>query len=232
MCDGEPVSANRPEPGDTVAGDRERGLEAIARFASVSRETVASLDNYADELRKWSRAKNLVGPDTLAFLWTRHIADCAQVVDCVPDARRFVDLGSGAGLPGVVVAILMNGKAGADVRLVESNGRKCAFLRAAARRCGAPARVHCERISAFVATWREPVDVVTARAVAPLGDLLEMACPLIQRGAVAVFHKGQDVARELTEASTCWKFSYRLAESRTQAGSALVVIDDCVRKSA
>ncbi|WP_436643728.1 16S rRNA (guanine(527)-N(7))-methyltransferase RsmG [Microbaculum sp. FT89] len=212
--------------------DRADGLALVRGLVDVSRETEAKLDNYVDELKKWSKAKNLVGPDTLSSLWTRHIADCAQAVACAPGARRWVDLGSGAGLPGMVVAILMAEKSGAAVHLVESLSGKCAFLRAAARRTGAPATVHCERIETFVERWHDPVDVVTARALAPLEKLLKMAAPMIARGAIAVFHKGQDVERELTRASTCWRFSYRLVPSRTQAGSALVIVDDCVRKSA
>ena len=212
--------------------NRKAGLALIRDFVDVSRETEVRLDNYGDELRKWSPAKNLVGPDTLSSLWTRHIADCAQAVACMPGARRWVDLGSGAGLPGLIVAILIADREGADVRLVESSSGKCAFLRAATRRTGAPATVHCVRIEDFVDNWREPVDVVTARALAPLEKLLEMAAPLIARGAIAVFHKGQDVGRELTEASRCWTFSHTLIPSRTQSGSALVIINDCVRKSA
>jgi 16S rRNA (guanine527-N7)-methyltransferase len=143
-----------------------------------------------------------------------------------------VDLGSGAGLPGLVIAALIASRPGADVRLVESNTGKCAFLRSAIRRAGLPGHVHCERIEAFVKAWRDPVDVVSARALAPLTDLLAMALPLLERGAIAVFHKGQDVERELTRAATCWTFSYRLVPSRTQAGSALVIVDDCAAKKA
>ncbi len=227
------MAGRRPDRRTIDSGaDRAAGLAQLRDLTDVSRETEERLDNYADELQKWSKAKNLVGPETLSSLWTRHIADSAQAVACAPDALRWVDLGSGAGLPGMIVAILIAGRSGADVRLVESLSGKCAFLRAAIRRTGAPATVHCERIEDFVEGWREPVDAVTARALAPLEKLLAMAAPLIARGAKAVFHKGQDVERELTEAATYWKFSYRLVASRTQPGSALVIVDDCVRKSA
>jgi 16S rRNA (guanine527-N7)-methyltransferase len=212
--------------------DRTAGLAIARSLADVSRETELRLDNYVDELRKWSKAKNLVGPETLSSLWTRHVADSAQAVNCAPNARRWVDLGSGGGLPGLIIAALIADRDGTSVDLVESNGKKCAFLRSAVRKMGVPAKVHCDRIEQFFAKWDEPVDVVTARALAPLEKLLEMAEPLLARGAITVFHKGQDVERELTQAATCWKFSYKLVPSRTQPGSALVIVDDCVRKSA
>ncbi len=216
----------------TDENDRAAGLAIVRSLIDVSRETERRLDNYVDELRKWSKTKNLVGPETLSSLWIRHVADSAQTVNCAPDARRWVDLGSGAGLPGLIIAALIADRDGASVDLVESNGKKCAFLRSAARKMAVPARIHCERIEDFTANRHDPVDAVTARALAPLEKLLQMAAPLIARGAIAVFHKGQDVERELTQASICWKCSYKLVPSRTQPGSALVIVDDCVRKSA
>jgi len=212
--------------------DRTEGLALIRGFMPVSRETEARLDNYVDELKKWSKSRNLVGPETLSSLWTRHVADSAQAVDCLPDATRWMDLGSGAGLPGLVIACLIADKTDARVDLVESNGGKCAFLRAAARATGAPARVHNKRLEAVISDWSEPLDVVTARALAPLEKLLGMTAPLIAKGVIAVFHKGQDIDSELTQASTCWRFNHRLVPSRTRPGSALVIIDDCERKSA
>ncbi|MEJ8574952.1 16S rRNA (guanine(527)-N(7))-methyltransferase RsmG [Microbaculum marinum] len=201
-------------------------------FVTVSRETEARLDAFAAHLRRWTRAKNLVGPDTLKNLWTRHIADSAQVVALMPEARRWVDLGAGAGFPGLVVASLVCGDLGSRVDLVESNGRKCAFLRSAARETGVPATVHCDRIERFATDWSGAADVVTARALAPLVKLLDLTAPLIQKGCVGVFHKGQDVERELTEASTYWTFAHELVSSRTPGGGALVIVRDCERKSA
>jgi 16S rRNA (guanine527-N7)-methyltransferase len=227
MCAGADMAGTWPEP----AADREAGLSIIEGLVPVSRETRHRLDDYADELARWNRAKNLVSTDTLQSLWTRHIADSAQVLACAPQARRWLDLGSGAGLPGLVVAILVSDSPDAEVRLVESNGRKCAFLRTAARRTGAPVVVHNQRIEDFVAENDVSFDVVTARALAPLPKLLEMAYPLLRTGARGIFHKGQDVERELTEASTCWTFNYQLVASRTRPGSALVVIDDCTART-
>lgn len=217
---------------DRQYDDRAAGLALIRSFLPVSRETEARLDGFAAHLRRWARAKNLVGPDTLTRLWTRHIADSAQVLAAMPEARHWLDLGSGAGFPGLVVANLIAGEPGARVDLVESNGRKCAFLRSAARETRAPAIVHCERIEKFVANWDGATGVVTARALAPLAKLLDLTAPLFEKGCVGVFHKGQDVERELTEASTCWTFSYELVPSRTSGGGALVILRDCERKTA
>lgn len=209
--------------------DRAAGLALLGGLVDVSRETVEALDRYADTLARWNAAKNLVGSETLARLWTRHIADSAQALACAPAAARWADLGSGAGFPGMVVAILLAGRAGANVDLVESNGRKCAFLRAVQRETGAAATVRCMRIEAYAAEARS-IDAVSARALAPLDRLLALAYPLLRAGAVGVFHKGQDVERELTEASICWKFSHELVPSRTQPGAALVIVRDCAPK--
>ncbi len=209
--------------------DRERGIAMIGEMMDVSRETMDRLDNYVALLEKWQRAKNLVGSDTLARAWTRHVADSAQALAAVPDAKRWLDLGSGAGFPGVVTAILLAGVPGAGVDLIESNARKCAFLRAAIRETGAPARVHCGRIDDVLAGWRDPVQAISARALAPLPDLVAMTAALIENGAVGVFHKGQDVEGELTATSRYWKLSVDLVASRTDPCARLVIVRDAVR---
>ena len=168
------------------ADDRGRALSLI----SVSRETEERLAVYADLLGRWQRVKNLVAPSTLPDLWTRHIADSAQIVTFAPAARRWADLGSGAGLPGLVVALLLAGTPGAEVHLVEANARKCAFLREAARACAAPAVVHNGRI-ADVLPDLAAVDVLTARALAPLPRLVEMGKILLERGSTAIFLKSR-----------------------------------------
>lgn len=213
-----------------MSEDRADGLALIQSIAPVSRETVERLDRYAETLARWSKAKNLVGPDTLAHLWVRHIADSVQAQACLPGARRWADLGSGAGLPGLVIAILLAAEAGATVDLVESNGRKCGFLRAAQRETGARATVRCMRIEDYAANPPADIEAVSARALAPLDRLIALAYPLLAAGAVGVFHKGQDVERELTEASRCWTFTHELVPSRTQAGAAIVILRDCVAK--
>jgi 16S rRNA (guanine527-N7)-methyltransferase len=175
-------------PSNDGDADRRTGLALVP----VSRETEERLAVHVDLLRRWQRVKNLVGPSTLQQVWTRHVADTAQLVDLAPEARRWVDLGSGAGFPGLVIAILLHGKPGAHVDLIESNERKCAFLRDVVRATGAPAQVHCGRIEAVVPLLDGAVDVVTARALAPLPMLLGLSQTLLGRGAVGMFPKGEE----------------------------------------
>ncbi len=190
-------------------------------LARVSRETGARLDTYVAELARWQTVKNLVGPSTLSEIWARHVDDCLQIVDLAPDgARRWLDLGSGAGLPGLIVAIA--GPQGTQVDLVESNGRKCAFLRAAARATGAPVRVHQARLESVIPGLSGKVDVVTARALAPLKDLIAWCDPLWRSGTVGLFMKGQDVESELTEASKSWMIQYDLIPSRSDPKGRIV----------
>ncbi len=165
---------------------------AALSLVPVSRETEDRLTAYVDLLRRWQRIKNLVGASTLDTVWTRHIADSAQLVALAPDARAWVDLGSGAGFPGLVVAVLLRGRPDARVELIESNERKCAFLREAVRVTGAPARVHAGRIEAALPSVQQPVDIVTARALAPLPDLLALSKPLLDGGATGLFLTGDE----------------------------------------
>src|SRR5690606_13977442 len=137
-------------------------------------------------------------------------ADCAQVVAVLPPARRWVDLGSGAGLPGLVTAILLEEHAESHVTLVEANARKCAFLRAAAQACGVDVDIRNARIEDFVTHRTGSYDGVSARALAPLDSLIRLSAPWLAEGAVGVFHKGQDVESELTAASTYWNINAEL----------------------
>jgi 16S rRNA (guanine527-N7)-methyltransferase len=203
-----------------LSADRAQAL----RLVPVSRETADSLDNVLDLLLKWQRTTNLVAPSTLPTVWTRHVADSLQLVALAPQARVWVDLGSGAGFPGLVIACALAGQAGARVHLVESNAKKAAFLREAVRASGAPAIVHGMRIDDFVAQLRDTPDAVTARALAPLTDLLAMAYPLLKRGALGLFPKGQDVDAELTEAAKCWNIQSALMPSRTDPKGRIVVV--------
>lgn len=188
----------------------------------VSRETLASLERYVEELRRWQRIKNLVGPGTLDQVWTRHIADSLQLAGLAPEAKRWLDLGSGAGLPGLPLAILGQGRAGFHVHLVESNARKCAFLRHAARACAAPVTVHEARLEAVIPGLVGAVDVVTARALAPLGQLIAWTAPLLKSGITGLFPKGREVEAELTEARKSWTFEADLVPSQTDAAARIV----------
>jgi 16S rRNA (guanine527-N7)-methyltransferase len=175
-------------------------------------------------LVEWQRRVNLIAPSTEPKLWTRHVADSLQLLALAPQARIWVDLGSGAGFPGLVIACALAETPGAHVHLVESNAKKAAFLREATRATGAPAVIHGVKIADFVENAPEPIEAVTARALAPLTELLAAAYPLLIRGAVGLFPKGQDVAAELTEAAKCWRIQATLALSRTDPKARIVVV--------
>jgi 16S rRNA (guanine527-N7)-methyltransferase len=196
---------------------------ALALFP-VSRETEARLDRFVDVLLSWQSRLNLIAPSTRRAVWTRHIADSLQLLPLAPDARTWADFGAGGGFPGVVVACALAGKPGAVVHLVESNGKKAAFLREAVRETGVPAVIHQERAEKFAETCAEPVHVVTARALAPLKTLCDQAFPLMRRGALALFPKGQDVDAELTDAAKYWRLEATKVPSKTSPQGAIVLI--------
>jgi 16S rRNA (guanine527-N7)-methyltransferase len=202
------------------SADRDRALA----LTPVSRETVARLDRFVALLMTWQRRINLIARPTETDLWTRHIADSLQLLPLAPGAHIWVDLGSGGGFPGVVIACALADTPGARVHLVESNTKKAAFLREAVRASGAPATVHAVRAEDFVEDVPKRIEIVTARAVAPLSRLLAIAYPLLKSGAVGLFPKGQDAARELTSAAGCWKLQASLAPSRTDPKARIVVV--------
>ncbi|MHB8269414.1 16S rRNA (guanine(527)-N(7))-methyltransferase RsmG [Bradyrhizobium sp.] len=184
----------------------------------ISRETEARLDAYVDLLLQWQAKTNLVASSTLPNLWTRHISDSLQLLALAPSAKVWVDFGSGGGFPGVVLACALVDTPGAMVHLVERNARKAAFLREALRISGAAGTVHLADIGDSVDSLLGAVDCVTARAMAPLHQLVGFAAPLVGRGAKALFLKGQDVEAELTEATKYWKLTPRLHPSLTGHG--------------
>lgn len=190
----------------------------------VSRETFERLSAYAALLRSWQRRINLIADSTLNDIWRRHIVDSAQLLPLAsPSATRWVDLGSGAGLPGLVLAILLANRPGASVVLIEANQKKSAFLREAIRITAAPASVVSKRIEAALSgPERISCDVVTARALAPLADLLKLASPLLMTGAEGLFLKGRDVDAELTGAAKSWKTEMELLPSQTDPNGRIV----------
>ena len=200
------------------------------RLTPVSRETEARLDRYLDLLRQWQAKTNLVAPSTLPHLWTRHIADSLQLLAFVPAARIWVDLGSGGGFPGVVLACALAETEGAMVHLVERNSKKAAFLREALRITSAPGIVHATGIEDIVDSIEGPIDCVTARALAPLHQLIGYAEPLVTRGAKALFLKGQDVESELTEATKYWNIKPNLHSSLTGGQGWIVELDRIERR--
>ena len=209
----------RPAQPD-LAADRAEAL----RLVPVSRETAARLDQFVDLLLDWQHKTNLVARSTLPVVWTRHVADSAQLLTLAPDAKVWVDLGSGAGFPGLVIACALVGQPGAVVHLVESNAKKCAFLREAIRQIALPAVVHCQRIEQFCKDFNATADVVTARALAPLGRLLSLAAPLLKTPGIGLFPKGQDLVAELTGASKCWNIDAVVQPSVTSPASGVLVV--------
>jgi len=178
------------------------------------------------ELARWQRIKNLVSENTLGDVWSRHIADSLQLSTLAPDAKTWLDLGSGAGFPGMVVAIALAEIPGAAVHLIESNARKCAFLRHAARTTGAKAQVHEGRIEELSPQFTGAIEVVTARALAPLSRLFRWTQPLIAGGAVGLFPKGREFQAELTEARKSWRFTVEMLPSQTDSHARILRIDD------
>ena len=220
----------RPAPSRVdLEADRARAMA----LTPVSRETSERLEAFVGLLLSWQRTTNLVAPSTISHLWTRHIADSLQLLDLAPDARIWADLGSGAGFPGLVLAIALAEKPGAKVHLVDSNRKKAAFLREAQRLTGAPAEVHAERIEDFAKRFAGPLDAITARAVAPLKLLLKQCFPLLGKsGAIGLFPKGQNAELELTEARAAmgtWRMNATLVPSRTEAAARIVVVRDVER---
>ncbi|MXQ11825.1 16S rRNA (guanine(527)-N(7))-methyltransferase RsmG [Microvirga makkahensis] len=190
---------------------------------NVSRETLEKLELLERELRRWQAIKNLVGPATLDRTWDRHIVDSLQLLDLAPEAKTWVDLGSGAGFPGLVLAIAGQEK-GLTVHLVESNSRKCAFLRQIARLTGAPAVVHEARLEAVIPGFVGKADVVSARALASLTQLLEWTEPMLKAGTIGLFPKGRDAESELTEALKRWTFKADVLPSRTDSEARILRI--------
>jgi 16S rRNA (guanine527-N7)-methyltransferase len=211
----------------SLAGDRARALA----LTPVSRETTARLDQLVELLLGWQRTTNLIAPATIPRLWTRHVADSLQLIDLAPSARVWVDVGSGAGFPGLVIACALAGQPGADVHLFESNTKKAAFLREAQRLTGAPATVHAGRFE-DLAAGRLPtgVEVVCARAMAPLKLLCALCFPLLGKSAATgLFPKGQNAQLELDAARESWTMNVTLVPSRTDPKARIVVIRDLER---
>lgn len=179
---------------------------------------------YADLLVRWQATINLVSTKTLPELWTRHIGDSLQVQAAAPEARRWVDLGSGGGFPGLVTAILLADTPGAVVHLVESDKRKAAFLRTVARETGAPATIHAERIEVFAPSHADAVDAVSARALASLDRLLAFAQLFLERGALGVFSRGESATAELTDPGLDRRFTIDTVPSRLRDGSSLLLV--------
>ena len=167
------------------------------------------METYLALLTEWNGKMNLVGPSALAEFWPRHAFDSAQLLRLAPEAKVWADLGAGAGFPGLVLAILLKDAPGAKVHLVESMAKRCRFLAEVGISLGLPVEIHNARAEDLGIR----VDIVTARACAPLPRLLGYAEPYLRKGATGLFLKGQDVVSELTEATKYWKFEAELSVS-------------------
>jgi 16S rRNA (guanine527-N7)-methyltransferase len=219
---------NKQGQGFDLSADKTRALQ----LTPVSRETEQRLDRFVEILLLWQQKQNLVASSTLPHIWSRHIADSLQLLPLAPGAKAWADFGSGGGFPGIPIACALS-ESGGLVHLIESNGKKAAFLREAPRVTGFDAKVHQMRVEDFVESCAEPVDVVTARALAPLKVLCDQAFPLIAKGAIGLFPKGQDVDAELTEAAKYWTIQATKVPSVTSPdGQILVVRGLAKRKTA
>jgi 16S rRNA (guanine527-N7)-methyltransferase len=225
--------SGRRKPTAPAAADRARALA----LTPVSRETLERLDRFVGLLLRWQQTTNLIAPSTILHLWTRHIADSLQLLEFVPGAQIWVDLGAGGGFPGLAIACALAQRPGAHVHLIESNNKKAAFLREAQRLTAAPATVHATRIEEFVTSFEGRADVVTARAVAPLNSLLGQCFSLLGKsGAVGLFLKGRHAELELGQARESaalqgWTMATALVPSRIEPAGHVVVIRDVERRN-
>lgn len=201
-------------------------LDAVRAIMPIDSAMEARFVAYVDLVRKWQPIKNLVAPSTLPDIWLRHVADGAQAFAALPTATRWLDLGSGAGFPGLVTAILLADVEGASVTLVESNGRKAAFLQTVVRELKLPAKVLSERIESIPERLVDNrFEAVSARALASLDKLFSYAEPWLTAGATGVFHKGQDFASERQQAALSWAFNLVEHQSRIEPDSRIVLVD-------
>ena len=190
----------------------------FAAAAGASPAALADLEQYRSYLIDWNQRMNLVGPATLDVFWSRHAWDSAQILPLAPEALTWADLGTGAGLPGIVLAILQKDRPGFHVHLIDSLAKRCRFLTEVVEGLKLPATVHNSRAEDLSLT----VDIVTARACAPLHRLFGYGQPYVKRGATALFLKGQDVASELEDATRHWDFEADVLPSLSDARGRIV----------
>ncbi len=197
---------------------------------NVSRETLERLTVFANLLVQWQSHINLIAPSTIPDLWERHIEDSLQYVVKFPKARHWIDLGSGAGLPGMVAAIVLADQGGGRVEMVESVGKKCAFLRAVARetglkQAGVEVVVHNDRIENVLYQLDKP-NVVSARALASLDQLIHLSADFIKGDTIGLFPKGRDHKAEIGVALQNWSFDFEITNSALEADSVLLKISN------
>lgn len=194
--------------------------KAFRTRANASAEQIADLEAFRLRLVEANAVMNLVGPDSLPDFWNRHVWDSAQLLNLAPEAKTWADLGAGAGFPGLVLSIMLKGRDGAHVWLIDSLAKRCRFLREVVDELSLPATVIVGRAEAQSVTC----DIVTARAVAPMEKLLGYAQPYFQRGAQGLFLKGERAESELIEARKSWHFEAELAPSQSDVRGRIVTI--------
>lgn len=211
-----------------MSADKIAALRDIA--GPVSRETEGRLLAFEREFIRWAGRINFVASSTLPEIWQRHVLDSAQLVRLAPEANHFLDLGSGGGFPGLILAFLLMEKPGSSIDLVESNRKKAGFLQAMVGQFGLPARVHALRVEE-AASIVTAADIVTARALAPLASLLDLAEPWLSNGATGLFHKGRDYRREVEESAHHWNLDLLEHQSRIDKDSVILEVNNLQRRS-
>lgn len=210
MSDAAPPES--PQPAELMDAVR------FARLSGATPAQMADMERFRVMLVERNEVMNLVGPASLPDFWSRHAWDSAQLLKLAPEARSWADLGAGAGLPGIVLAIFGKGIVGFHVDLVESMTKRCKFLVDVVEALQLPATVHNARAENLELT----VEIVTARACAPLHRLLRYAQPYLQSGATGLFHKGQDVVAEMSEAARYWEYDADVVPSKSDARGRIV----------
>lgn len=207
-----------------MLSDREaQTVQDICEGYTVSRETMERLKAYANDLSKWAKRINLIGPGTGQDIWSRHILDSLQLITHAPNAKTWLDFGSGAGLPGMVLAIAFDNDEERQVTLVESNRKKTAFLRTMKAQYAKRAIIRDERIETFVSSHSAP-DVITARAVAPLITLFDWLAPWSDGDSVCLFPKGRGYEKELDDSAHYWRYDSTVHPSRIDPDSVVLEI--------
>ncbi|MHC5306079.1 16S rRNA (guanine(527)-N(7))-methyltransferase RsmG [Bartonella sp. LJL80] len=209
-----------------MSEDRRLKIARLSQIVpSVSRETTERLLAFEAMVVKWQAKINLVANATLPKLWTRHILDSAQIYPLKSNAKTWCDIGSGGGFPSIVTAIFLKQSGGSHIDLVESNGKKVAFLRTVIAELDLPATVHQCRIEDSYSEFGEP-EVITARALASLDQLLSLSAPWLMHGSTALFQKGRDYASEVAEANANWTFNLIKHDSKIDEQSVILEITD------
>ena len=200
---------------------RNRALDLCPEMVCIEKELLI----YEALLLRWSKSHNLVSANTLSDIWLRHFADSAQLLKYAPKLMRWADVGSGAGFPGLVLAIMIKNNPGAVVHLIESDQRKVAFLREVSRETAAPTVIHLARAEARITGLAPHIDVICSRAMAPLVKLVDIAEPVLECGGMGIFPKGKTAQYEILMATRSADLSFRTEPSKTASDASIVIVE-------